>query len=93
MSRCFQSNFSEEELQLTISSISSAQAEFSAVVDCFWDSNYDPYTSFMNILFPISEATEEGYAKAVAESKVRLWSYHEQDPTSHWMSYTSGEDL
>ncbi|TGO13146.1 hypothetical protein BTUL_0076g00460 [Botrytis tulipae] len=68
------------------------QAEFSAVIDCFWDSNYDPYTSFMNILFPISEATEEGYAKAVAESKVRLWSYHEQDHTSHWIYVTDDED-
>ncbi|THV45955.1 hypothetical protein BGAL_0432g00020 [Botrytis galanthina] len=68
------------------------QAEFSAAIDCFWDSNYDPYTSFMNILFPISVATEEGYAKAVAESKVRLWSYHEQDPTSHWIYVTDDED-
>ncbi|TGO46104.1 hypothetical protein BOTNAR_0613g00010 [Botryotinia narcissicola] len=68
------------------------QAEFSAVVDCFWDSNYDPYTSFMNILFPISEATEESYAKAVAEPKVRLWFYHEQDPTSHWIYVSDDED-
>ncbi|ESZ90183.1 GNAT family acetyltransferase [Sclerotinia borealis F-4128] len=41
----------------------------------------------MNVLFPISEATEEEYAKAVAESNTRLWSFHQEDPSSrgaHW---------
>ncbi|KAB8292976.1 hypothetical protein EYC80_007340 [Monilinia laxa] len=52
--------------------IVTTQAEFSVVIDCFWNSSYDPYTTSMNILFPISEATEEGHAKAVAESKTRL---------------------
>ncbi|KAI9647890.1 hypothetical protein NHQ30_004278 [Ciborinia camelliae] len=57
------------------------EAEFSAVVDCFCDANCDPYTSFMNILVPVSEATEEAYAKGVAEFKARLcgarWNFHE----------------
>ncbi|TVY90802.1 hypothetical protein LAWI1_G005159 [Lachnellula willkommii] len=65
-----------------------SEAEFSAVIDCLWDSYYNPYTPFMNILFPVFSATEEGYAAAVSDSKARLWSYHKGDPTSHWIYVT-----
>lgn len=68
------------------------EAEFSAVVDCFWNATYNPYTSFMNILFPIWEPTEEGYAKALAESKTRLWSFHINDPSSRWLYVTDDSD-
>jgi hypothetical protein len=68
------------------------EAEFSAVVDCLWNANYNPYMSFMNILFPVWEATEEGYANALAESKPRLWSFHINDPSSRWVYVTNDSD-
>jgi hypothetical protein len=61
------------------------EVELSAVVDCLWDSYYNPYEPFMNILFPVFSPTEEGYATAVSESKARLWSIHTGDPSSHWV--------
>lgn len=64
------------------------EAEFSAVVDCLWEGYYNPYTPFMNVLFPVCTATEDGYAAAVAESKTRLWSIHTGDPSSHWICVT-----
>jgi hypothetical protein len=66
----------------------STPAEFSLVIDCLWEAYYDPYAPFMNVLYPVFSATEEGYATAVIESKSRLWSIHTGDPTSHWIYVT-----
>ncbi|KAF7900012.1 hypothetical protein EAF00_004348 [Botryotinia globosa] len=39
-----------------------------------------------------TQAEFSAVVDSVAESKVRLWSYHEQDPTSHWIYVTDDED-
>ncbi|PQE12382.1 hypothetical protein CJF31_00000608 [Rutstroemia sp. NJR-2017a BVV2] len=68
------------------------EAEFSAVVDCFWEANYNPYQPIMNVLFPVHEATDEGYARGLAEAKTRLWAIHQNDPSSHWVYVTDASD-
>lgn len=67
------------------------EAELNATVDCLWDSYFEPYISFMQILFPILSNTTEGYETAVASSKTSLWAQHTNDPTSHWVAVADSE--
>jgi hypothetical protein len=70
---------------ITIKEVTTEE-EFSAVIDCLWDSYYDPYVPFMNIMFPVWENTEQSYAASVAESKTRLWGGHlEEGASSRWV--------
>lgn len=66
--------------------------EFDAVIDCLWEAYYDPYTPFMNIMFPVFGTTEADYQKGVAESKVRLWEAHLEEPaSSRWVCVVDAE--
>jgi hypothetical protein len=64
------------------------EAELSAVIACLWEANYNPYQPIMNVLFPVHEATDDGYARGLAEAKSRLWAIHQSDPSSRWIYVT-----
>lgn len=67
------------------------EAEMSATVDCLWDSYFDPYSIWMQMLFPIFEQTTKGYEAAMASSKTMLWTAHSADPSSHWVVVADSE--
>lgn len=67
------------------------EVDLAATIDCLWAGYFDPYLSFMQILFPIHENTTEGYAQAVASSKAGLWASHSQDKSSRWVAVVDSE--
>ncbi|PQE20025.1 hypothetical protein CJF31_00011858 [Rutstroemia sp. NJR-2017a BVV2] len=66
--------------------------ELSAAMTCLWNAAYNPYSPIMSVLFPVWEATEEGYAQALAEATSRVWGFHQHDASSHWIYVTDDED-
>ncbi len=64
---------------------------FSSIVDCEWKGYYNPYHTFMQVLFPVFGATTEARAAAIQESKERQWQWHTGDPTSHWLYVEDSE--
>lgn len=58
--------------------------ELDRIVDVIWAANYTPYEPFVQIFFPVLGFTKAHREAAISESKERLWTQHQHDPSSHW---------
>lgn len=58
--------------------------EMPDIVQCEFDSYYEPYHTFAQVLWPVLEPTAEGVASAMASAVDCQWLWHESDPKSHW---------
>ncbi|KAI1809054.1 hypothetical protein GGS20DRAFT_573742 [Poronia punctata] len=59
-------------------------ADFPAIARSMFESYEEPPQSFFHAFFPRHGETQEAREAAIAECATRLYSWHTEDPTSHW---------
>lgn len=62
----------------------STRRELDQILEVIWAANYTPFEPFVQLFFPVLGYTPAHREAAIAESKTRFWSQHQDDPSSHW---------